>query len=231
MPVHPAYDLELLDAATRGGTSRRGAAASPSCRSSEGYPWCAPASEAARHPRAGIRSPFAMPLPPSTQMVLREGYCEFNFGQPDPDCCPLRTPCVAPRPRPSIRYGPDLLAYGAPEGAWPLLAWIRDRIEQREGVAVSLEECIGTAGNSDAIDQVCTLFTRPGDIAFVESPTYHLGLRILQRSSFGSAPGAHGRGGPARGLAGRNSWQQLSAARAARPSAVHDPDVPQSRLA
>jgi DNA-binding transcriptional MocR family regulator len=47
-------------------------------------------------------------------------------------------------------------------------------------VAVSLEECIGTAGNSDAIDQVCTLFTRPGDIAFVESPTYHLGLRILQ---------------------------------------------------
>jgi 2-aminoadipate transaminase len=120
-----------------------------------------------------------MPLPPSTQMVLREGYCEFNFGQPDPDLLPLESMRRAPAAALDA-FGPDLLAYGAPEGAWPLLAWIRDRIEQREGVAVSLEECIGTAGNSDAIDQVCTLFTRPGDIAFVESPTYHLGLRILQ---------------------------------------------------
>jgi 2-aminoadipate transaminase len=120
-----------------------------------------------------------MPLPPSTQMVLREGYCEFNFGQPDPDLLPLESMRRAPAAALDA-FGPDLLAYGAPEGAWPLLAWIRNRIEQREGVAVSLEECIGTAGNSDAIDQVCTLFTRPGDIAFVESPTYHLGLRILQ---------------------------------------------------
>lgn len=120
-----------------------------------------------------------MLLPPSTQMVLREGYCEFNFGQPDPDLLPLdamrRAPAAA-----AEAFGADLLAYGAPEGAWPLLAWVRNRIEQREGVEVSLDECIGTAGNSDAIDQVCTLFTRPGDIAFVESPTYHLGLRILQ---------------------------------------------------
>src|SRR5512139_1237027 len=112
-----------------------------------------------------------MRLPPSTQMVLREGFCEFNFGQPDPDLLPLdamrRASAAAIE-----AFGPDLLAYGAPEGAWPLLGWIRDRIAQREGVEVSLEECIGTAGNSDAIDQVCTLFTRPGDIAFVESPTY-----------------------------------------------------------
>ena len=26
-----------------------------------------------------------MHLPPSTQMVLRDGYSEFGFGQPDPD--------------------------------------------------------------------------------------------------------------------------------------------------
>ena len=112
-------------------------------------------------------------------MVLREGYCEFNFGQPDPDLLPLESIRRAPAAA-LAAFGPELLAYGAPEGAWPLLAWVRDRIEQRESVAVSLDECIGTAGNSDAIDQVCTLFTRPGDIAFVESPTYHLGLRILQ---------------------------------------------------
>lgn len=120
-----------------------------------------------------------MRLPPSTQMVLREGYCEFNFGQPDPDLLPLDA--VRRAAGAAIdTFGTDLLAYGAPEGAWPLLEWIRDRIEAREGIPVSLDECLGTAGNSDAIDQLCTLFTEPDDIAFVESPTYHLGLKILR---------------------------------------------------
>lgn len=120
-----------------------------------------------------------MPLPPSTQMVLRDGYCEFNFGQPDPDLLPvaeLRRAAVAALDT----FGPDMLVYGAPEGAWPLLAWIQERVRQREGIAVTLDECVGTAGNSDAIDQVSTLFTRPGDVVLVESPTYHLGLRILR---------------------------------------------------
>lgn len=118
-------------------------------------------------------------LPPPTQMVLREGYCEFNYGQPDPDLLPVdalrRAAAMA-----LDTFGPDMLAYGAPEGAWPLLAWIQERTREREGVTVTLDECIGTAGNSDAIDQVCTLFTRPGDVAIVESPTYHLGLKILR---------------------------------------------------
>jgi DNA-binding transcriptional MocR family regulator len=112
-------------------------------------------------------------------MVLRDGFCEFSFGQPDPDLLPLDAMRRAPGAAIDW-FGADLLAYGAPEGAWPLLGWIRDRVEAREGLPVGLEECIGTGGNSDAIDQVCTLFTEPGDIVFVESPTYHLGLRILR---------------------------------------------------
>lgn len=118
-------------------------------------------------------------LPPPTQMVLRDGYCEFNFGQPDPDLLPtaeLRRAAASALDR----FGPDMLAYGAPEGAWPLLAWVQARVLQREGVTLGLDEFVGTAGNSDAIDQVCTLFTRPGDVALVESPTYHLGLKILR---------------------------------------------------
>jgi DNA-binding transcriptional MocR family regulator len=120
-----------------------------------------------------------MRLPPSTQMVLREGYCEFNFGQPDPDLLPLDALRRAPAAALDL-FGSDMLAYGAPEGAWPLIEWIRERVESREGVAVALEECLTTGGNSDAIDQIGTLFTSPGDVVFVESPTYHLGLRILR---------------------------------------------------
>ena len=120
-----------------------------------------------------------MVLPPFTQMVLRDGYYEFNFGQPDPDLLPLEAMRRAPAAALQT-FGSEMLAYGAPEGAWPLLGWIRERIEAREGIGVSLDECIGTGGNSDAIDQVCTLFTEPGEVAFIESPTYHLGLKILR---------------------------------------------------
>jgi len=119
-----------------------------------------------------------MTLPPSTQMVLRDGYSEFGFGQPDPDLLPVAEMRRAPTAAFDL-YGTDPLAYGAPEGPWPLLGWIRERTRQIEGLDVSLDECIGTGGNSDAIDQICTLFTQPGDIVLVESPTYHLGLRIL----------------------------------------------------
>lgn len=120
-----------------------------------------------------------MALPPSTQMVLREGHSEFNFGQPDPDLLPvdaLRRAAAAALDA----FGTDLLAYGAPEGAWPLIEWIQRRVQANEGLEVGLDECIGTGGNSDAIDQICTLFTEPGDIALVESPSYHLGLSILR---------------------------------------------------
>jgi 2-aminoadipate transaminase len=119
-----------------------------------------------------------MHLPPSTQMVLRDGYSEFGFGQPDPDLLPVAEMRRAASSAFDL-YGSDALAYGAPEGAWPLLAWIQERTEQLEGLQVGLDECLGTGGNSDAIDQVCTLFTQPGDVVLVESPTYHLGLRIL----------------------------------------------------
>ena len=118
-------------------------------------------------------------LPSPTQMVLREGFCEFGFGQPDPRLLPVDELRRAAA-RALDEFGPAMLAYGAPEGAWPLLGWIRDRIEEREGLALGLDECVGTGGNSDGIDQVCTLFTSPGDVALVESPTYHLGLKILR---------------------------------------------------
>jgi DNA-binding transcriptional MocR family regulator len=37
-----------------------------------------------------------------------------------------------------------------------------------------------TGGNSDALDQISTHFTEPGDLVLVEAPTYHLAVRILR---------------------------------------------------
>jgi DNA-binding transcriptional MocR family regulator len=117
--------------------------------------------------------------PQSTQMVLREGFREFTWGQPDATLLPVEAMQRATEAA-LAAFGSDALAYGAAEGAVPLLAWIKERIEQTEGLTVGFDECIGTAGNSDAIDQICTLFTSPGDVAIVESPTYHLAVRILR---------------------------------------------------
>ena len=78
------------------------------------------------------------------------------------------------------RVGGDALSYGAAAGAGPLLAWLRAHIAQTEPQAVAADEIAITAGNSDAIDQVCTLFTQAGDVVLVESPSYHLALRIMR---------------------------------------------------
>lgn len=125
--------------------------------------------------------------PALTQMVRRPGFSEFDWGQPDPDLLPVdgirRATAAA-----LDEFGPTALVYGAAEGPWPLLHWIRDRIRQAEGVTVDVDEIVGTGGNSDGLDQICTLFTGPGDTVLVESPTYHLALRIMRNHRLDLVP-------------------------------------------
>lgn len=121
---------------------------------------------------------MSLAIPQSTQMEVRPGFIEFVWGQPDPDLLPVAALRRA-TPLALERFGAEMLAYGTAAGAGPLLAWAANRVREREGVRLSLDEIISTAGNSDALDQICTLFTQPGEVALVESPTYHLALRIL----------------------------------------------------
>lgn len=117
--------------------------------------------------------------PVLTQMVRRPGFSEFEWGQPDPELLPVegirRATSAA-----LDEFGPTALVYGAAAGPWPLLHWLRERIARAEGIPVDTSEIVGTAGNSDGLDQICTLFTTPGDTVIVESPTYHLALRIMR---------------------------------------------------
>lgn len=117
--------------------------------------------------------------PALTQMVRRPGFSEFDWGQPDPSLLPVegirRATAAA-----LDEFGPTALVYGAAEGPWPLLYWIRERLQQTEGLPIDASEIVGTSGNSDGLDQICTLFTTPGDTVLVESPTYHLALRIMR---------------------------------------------------
>jgi 2-aminoadipate transaminase len=116
---------------------------------------------------------------PTIQLIRRPGIIELGWGHPNAALLPvdgMRQAAAAALDR----WGADALNYGADQGAGPLLAWLSDRIARTEGRAPARDEIMITGGVSQALDQICTLCTQPGDIALVESPTYHLAIRILR---------------------------------------------------
>lgn len=115
----------------------------------------------------------------STQMVRRAGFIEFAWGQPDPDLLPVEALQRAAAET-LTQAGEQALAYGAPAGPGPLLDWLRARIQRVENIPLAEDEIATTGGNSEGLDQICTLHTRPGDRVLVEAPTYHLAVRILR---------------------------------------------------
>jgi len=72
------------------------------------------------------------------------------------------------------------LAYGSSAGAPPLIDAVRLRLARIDGRAPTTDEVAITAGTSQGLDQVATLLMEPGDVALVESPTYHLAVKILR---------------------------------------------------
>lgn len=116
---------------------------------------------------------------PTVQLSIKPGVLDLTWGQPDPALLPVDEMKRATQ-RALERYGPDALAYGADAGAGPLLAYLRARIERSEGRRLAEDDIMITAGNSDALDQICTHLTQPGDTVLVEAFTYHLAVRILR---------------------------------------------------
>ena len=116
---------------------------------------------------------------PTIQLIRRPGIIELGWGHPNAALLPVDGMRQAAA-HALDRWGADALNYGADQGAGPLLAWLSDRIARTEGRAPDPDEIMITGGVSQALDQICTLCTQPGDIALVESPTYHLAIRILR---------------------------------------------------
>lgn len=75
---------------------------------------------------------------------------------------------------------PRTLQYGAEEGNGYFLAALADFLSSHTANPVQPGSLLATAGASSALDLLCTLFTRPGDVVFVEEPTYFLALRVFR---------------------------------------------------
>lgn len=125
---------------------------------------------------------------PDLQLALRPGIIDFGWGHPDGALLP-----VAELRRAAAealdRDGALALAYGAAQGPGRLIELLCDRLGRsatdapaRQAVTPTPtpEQVLITGGVSHGLDLVCALCTAPGDVALVESPVYHLALKILR---------------------------------------------------
>ncbi|MBN1149074.1 MAG: PLP-dependent aminotransferase family protein [Anaerolineales bacterium] len=113
-----------------------------------------------------------------TQIDLPPSMIDLGMGDPDLDLLPLEalrrsaesffTACD-PRP----------LQYGAEQGDGYFRRALADFLARAYGASVHPASLFVAAGASSALDLLCTLYTRPGELVFVEEPSYFLALRIF----------------------------------------------------
>lgn len=131
---------------------------------------------------------------PDIQLALRPGIIEMGWGHPDPSLLPVTD--IARAAGQALQHDSwAALAYGAEPGPGrlrrPLAAWL----SQREAVSIDPDQLFITGGISQGLDLLCTLLTRPGDAVLVQTPVYHLALRIFADHGLEFVPVASDAGG------------------------------------
>jgi DNA-binding transcriptional MocR family regulator len=107
------------------------------------------------------------------------GTISFIYGLPDPATFPvddLRRAAdhvLRTRPEVALQYGPE-------QGYGPLIDYLRDKLARDEGLTVERPQIMLNRGSAQALDHICALFARPGDVVVVEAPTYHETLQLFR---------------------------------------------------
>ena len=115
----------------------------------------------------------------TTQVWAAPGVTDLGVGQPDLSLLPAELLQSAFAHEPLAARSP--LQYGGPLGDGLFRLALGEFLTGAYGVETDPEAIFVTNGNSQAIDLVCTVFTTPGDVVFVEEPTYFLALDIFRR--------------------------------------------------
>lgn len=115
---------------------------------------------------------------PITQITLPPGFIDLGTGNPDLDLLPLDL--IRQSAQAHFTLGdPRSLQYGVEQGDGFFRLALSDFLAAAYSNKVDPQSLFITTGVSAALDLLCTLFTRPGDLIFVEEPTYFLALRIF----------------------------------------------------
>jgi DNA-binding transcriptional MocR family regulator len=121
-----------------------------------------------------MTSPFS-----TIQNLVPPDVIDLGLGDPSLSLLPLDLIREAAQPRLS-QDDNSFLQYGAEQGDGHFRLALADFLSKGYGFDVKSESFFVTNGISNALDLICTLFTRAGDTIFVEEPTYFLALRIFE---------------------------------------------------
>ncbi|MDO8752551.1 MAG: PLP-dependent aminotransferase family protein, partial [Anaerolineales bacterium] len=114
----------------------------------------------------------------TVQIQVPHGFIDLGRGDPGFDLLPLDLLRTAAQDRLSQRDN-SFLQYGADQGDGYFRTALANFLSNGYGFPVSLESIFVTSGISAGLDLLCTLFTKPGDMIFVEEPSYFLALKIF----------------------------------------------------
>ena len=107
------------------------------------------------------------------------GHIHFGVGQPSADLLPVELLQTAAEGFFAIAQ-PLELNYGPKQGDIRFRESLADFLSRHYGATTRPQSLFLTAGNSQALDFVCTEFTRAGETVFVEEPSYFLALQMLR---------------------------------------------------
>jgi len=112
------------------------------------------------------------------QISIAEGWIDFAIGQPHVDILPLDQMAKAAENR--FKQGNrNILQYGMQQGSTSFRTTLSRFLSEKYNLPVNPDHLFITGGISQALDQICSLHTKPGDTVIVEEPSYFLALRIF----------------------------------------------------
>jgi len=107
-------------------------------------------------------------------MSMQSTVINFTRGVPANDSFPIEEVVDAARAA-LAAHGPSMMQYGPSAGFQPLREWLA------EWQGVSLDRVLTGNGSLQLIEFLCLHQLKPGDVVFVESPTYDRTLTLLRR--------------------------------------------------
>jgi len=115
----------------------------------------------------------------TTQAEAPDNLIDLGIGHPGLSLLPTELIAESAR-REFEHFDPRHLQYGFEQGARSFREALAAFLTRTTSTAARADELLVSGGVSQALELVCSLFTRTGDLVLTEEPTYFLALRIFE---------------------------------------------------
>ena len=112
------------------------------------------------------------------QVVVPEGVIDLGVGQPNNAILPRDY--IRRAAEMQFNDSPEFLQYGAEWGDGYHRLALAEYLTEAYGTTVAPEQLFSTNGNSQALEMLSTVLTKPGDVVIVEEPTYFLAFQMFR---------------------------------------------------